>query len=93
MRSPPPAKPGEVNYSTVDRFTLVHAGIGAAYELVGLGFVAALCLAIAWELLENPFKAWVPAVFPHATRDTLRNSVGDSVALMIGWTVTHLCTT
>jgi hypothetical protein len=92
MRSPPPAKPGEINYATVDRFTLVHAGIGVAYELLGLSFLLALVLAIAWELIENPLKAYLPWVFPHATHDTLRNSIGDSVALMISWAVTYACT-
>jgi hypothetical protein len=92
MGSPPPAKPGEVNYSTVDRFTLVHAGIGVAYELLGLSFLPTLLLAVAWELIENPFKAYLPWIFPHATHDTLRNSIGDSVALMIGWAATYALT-
>jgi hypothetical protein len=89
MRMPPPAKPGEVNHAFVDRFTLVHASIGALYALAGLSAVSACVLALGWELLENPLKAYLPRLFPNATRDTLRNAVGDVLALMCGWTLTH----
>lgn len=85
MRQPPPAIPGKVNHDLLDRFTLVHFLVGVAYGLLGLGFVAALVLALLWELVENPMKAYVPRIFPNATKDTLRNSVGDTVAVMLGW--------
>jgi hypothetical protein len=92
LRSPPPARPGEVNYHFVDRFTLAHASIGVAYALLGLGFYAALALAVLWELVENPLKAYVPRLFPHATKDTLRNAVGDTLAVLAGWGVTRWLT-
>lgn len=85
MRLPPRAKPGEVNHDLVDRFTFVHATIGALYGVFGLGPTSALLLALAWEAIENPLKARVPAIFPHATRDTFRNAAGDVVAVMCGW--------
>lgn len=90
LRRPPPAKPGEVNHGSVDRFTLVHASVGACFGLAGLGFGAACALAVAWELAEDPLKAYVPRLFPHATRDTLRNAVADVLAAMLGWTAVHL---
>jgi len=90
LRSPPPAKPGEVNYHLVDRFTLVHASIGVVYAFCGLGFAIVLALAVLWELLENPMKAYLPWVFPHATKDTFRNALGDTVAVVAGWWVTQL---
>lgn len=78
-----------MNYALVDRFTLVHASIGVAYALLGLGFVVALFLALAWEFVENPLKAHLPMIFPHATRDTLRNAIGDVLAVLAGWTITR----
>lgn len=87
MRWPPPSNPGEVNHSTVDRFTLVHASIGVGYGLLGWEILWVLVLAFGWEIVENPLKAYLPRVFPHATRDTLRNAVGDIVAVLTGWAI------
>lgn len=84
---PPKAKPGEVNHSFVDRFTLAHACIGMAYGWMELEALAAFALAIAWELAENPLKAHLPALFPHASQDTWRNAVGDVGAVMCGWAI------
>ncbi len=90
MRWPPPSKPGEVNYDLVDRFTFVHASIGVAYGLAGIGPVWTCVLAVAWELVENPMKAYLPRIFPHATSDTLRNAIGDMLAVLSGWAATQL---
>ena len=87
LRRPPPAEPGEVNYHFADRFTLVHFGIGLAYGAVPLSFGWVLALAIGWEAVEDQLKAWVPRMFPHATADTWRNSLGDVLAVMGGWTL------
>jgi hypothetical protein len=89
IRWPPPAQPGEVNYSLFDRFTFVHFAIGSLYGVVGLSFVSALCLGVAWELVENPLKAYFPQVFPNATADTLSNSFGDTAAVCAGCIVAH----
>lgn len=83
MHRPPPSKPGEVNHGLVDRSTLVHAAIGAGYGLLGLGSTSVLLLALAWELVENPLKASLPGLFPHATADTLRNALGDLCATLL----------
>lgn len=89
MALPPRARPGEINAPFVDRFTAAHALIGAAYAWIGLPAWGALLLALAWEWLENPLKARVPRLFPHATRDTWRNAFGDVLAVMGGWGVVH----
>jgi hypothetical protein len=85
MRWPPPSKPGEVNHGFVDRFTVVHASIGVVYGLLGLSVLETVVLAVAWELLENPLKAYLPRLFPHATRDTVSNAIGDLLAVVGGW--------
>ncbi len=71
----------------VDRFTLVHASLGAGYALVGLPFLVTLGLALLWEVVEDPLKAALPALFPHATADTLQNATGDVLALLGGWAI------
>jgi hypothetical protein len=86
---PPPARKGEVNYSWFDRFTFIHFGIGVAYAVFGLSAGAALGLAILWEVVENPLKANVPFIFPHATADTWKNMAGDILAVLSGWLLFH----
>jgi hypothetical protein len=83
--SPPRARSGEVNYDFFDIFTWAHFLIGIFYGVIHLSFLFSLMLAVAWELIENPLKSLVPRVFPHATADTLKNSVGDVIAVLSGW--------
>ena len=90
LRSPRPAKPGEINYPFFDRFTFVHFGIGVFYAIIHFPIPVAVFLAILWEFIENPLKAYFPIIFPHATKDTWQNSLGDTLAVTLGWLVTYL---
>ena len=85
LRRPKPPEPGEINHGAFDRFTLVHAAIGAGYALLGLGLGWVVALAILWELAEDTLKAYAPWTFPNATGDTLRNAVVDTLAVIAGW--------
>lgn len=87
MRFPPKAKYGEINFGFTDRFTIAHFLIGIVYGFFGLNFGAAIFLAALWELLENPAKAYLPIVFPHASMDTFSNMLGDCLAVLSGWLV------
>ena len=87
IQSLPQAKIGEINYDFIDIFTLVHFLIGVVYGALHLTFLIMIALAIAWELVENPLKAYLPILFPHATADTLKNSIGDVVAVLTGWLI------
>ncbi len=86
---PVSARRGEVNYSLVDRFTIVHFGIGVFYGLVGFSFSTALVLALTWEFIENPLKANLSFLFPHSSADTVSNMVGDVLALVAGWLIVY----
>ena len=90
IRRPPPPRPGEVNHPALDRFTAVHAAIGAGYALFGIGFGWAVALAVVWELVEDALKAYLPRLFPHATGDTLRNAAIDALAVVAGWALIAL---
>lgn len=83
--SPPSARPGEVNYHFVDRFTAVHFLIGWFYAYLGFNVWLMFFLAVFWELVENPLKKYCKFMFPHATADTLSNMVGDVIAVSLGW--------
>jgi hypothetical protein len=84
-RTPPQAEKYSINYSFFDRFTFVHFLIGVFYGMLNLSFVTAFVLSFFWEFIENPLKAYFPQLFPHATSDTLKNSLGDTLAVCSGW--------
>ena len=83
----PVARPGEINYPPVDRYSLAHGFIGVALGLAGLGFWQTVGIAVAWEVLEHFLKNLVPAVFAYPSQDTLVNSFGDVISTMLGWAV------
>lgn len=89
MMKPRSAQPGEINYSFIDRFTLVHFSIGIIYARMDLGFWPMFILALFWEIIENPLKVKLPRMFPHASADTLQNSIGDFLAVVAGWYAFH----
>jgi len=89
-KTPTPALKGEINYAFIDRFTLIHFMIGIFYRIIGLTFIETLALAIFWEFIENTLKANIPEFFPHATADSWRNSLGDTLAVCFGREIIEL---
>jgi hypothetical protein len=81
------AAPGELNYPFFDVYSLAHAAVGALLRLSGLAVGWLLLIAVGWEIAEHLLKNLVPAVFPHATQDTLANSIGDVLSALAGWFV------
>lgn len=89
LLKPAPAKPGEINYSAFDRFTIVHFLIGSAYSYFNLPFLLVLFFAIGWEIIENPLKVKLHWLFPHGTADSFTNAASDTIAVILGWGVTE----
>lgn len=81
------ARPGEINYPPVDRYSLAHGLIGVAAGLAGFGFWPTVGIAVGWEILEHVLKNLVPALFAYPSQDTLVNSLGDVISTMLGWAV------
>lgn len=79
------ARNNEVNFHIVDRFTLVHFGVGVVLGLIGFKWWAAAGTAIGWEVIERPLKRTIPQIFPHSTQDTFANAAGDATAMVVGW--------
>lgn len=81
------AKPGELNYALVDRYTAAHGAWGflLAAGRIPLGYTIAF--AVGWELLERPLKDAFPKLFPYRTQDSFQNAAGDALAMVAGWFV------
>jgi hypothetical protein len=82
------ARPGEINYAPLDRYSLAHGLIGVAAAMMGLGFWTTLAIAVGWEVVEHILKDVVPALFSYPSQDTVINSVGDVLSTLIGWSLT-----
>jgi hypothetical protein len=81
------ARPGEINYPPIDRYSLAHGLIGVAAGLAGFGFWQTVGIAVGWEIVEHVLKNLVPALFAYPSQDTLVNSFGDVISTMLGWAV------
>jgi hypothetical protein len=79
MRMPPPAKRGEINFPFIDCFTFVHLFIYGSFIVYGT------CTRYFQGSDRNPFKAYISQIFPHTNADTWKNSVGDFMAVCLGW--------
>jgi hypothetical protein len=63
--------------------------VGVAMARLGFGLLPTLVLAVGWEVAEHVLKNLIPGVFPHASQDSLANSIGDVLASTVGWLLTH----
>jgi len=82
------ARPGEDNYSFVDRYTAGHAAFGILAGLGRLPWWVTLASGLFFDLVvERKFKDAWPRIWPNATQDTWMNVAGDTVAMMAGWKI------
>jgi hypothetical protein len=79
------AAPGTVNSGLVDWFSLVHAGVGLLFGVVGLRLGPMLLMAVGWEVFEHLLKDCAPFAFVHPSQDTLRNATSDVVVTLAAW--------
>ena len=68
-----------------DRFSVVHAAVGAVLELSGIPAPVALAAQTLFEIVENPIKDNVRSLFPDPTHDAWQNSVGDIASFAAGY--------
>jgi hypothetical protein len=80
-----PSRPGEVNHGMFDRYALAHGAVGVGLGVARAKWWQALAFTVAWELVESPLKRRFPRAFPYSSEDTMRNAIGDSIAVMAGW--------
>ncbi len=82
------ARKGEYNYPIADKFSFVHATVGAMMGLANAPGWVPLLTTLSWEAAEPHMKGSMPKVFPRSTRDTNRNKLGDMLFMMGGWYLT-----
>lgn len=78
MTAPPNRKP-------FDRFSIVHAALGALAHASRVPVMPALVGAVIFELIENPLKQASEGVWPDAAPDGWQNSAGDVAAFAAGY--------
>ncbi len=78
----PLARVGQPNSRLFDRYSLVHAVVGASLGLGGAKPSTALVVSLVWELSEPTLKATKPKIFPKSTRDRATNKIGDMISLV-----------
>jgi hypothetical protein len=73
------------NQTAIDRFTLIHGGVGYAVGRLGIDWRAAIAGAVAFEAIEDGLKSTFPDVFPHAEPDSKLNALVDVGAFLAGY--------
>lgn len=81
----PAARPGQVNFHFVDRYTVAHFAAGIGLGVMRLNWWQAALFAVGWEIIETPLKRAVPKAFPYSSEDTLANATGDALGMFAGW--------
>lgn len=76
-----------INQAAFDRYSSAHAGFGVLFAAHDVSFWGALAISVAFELVENELKEAYGEVFPHSSRDSLENSIGDTLSLLAGYVV------
>lgn len=74
---------GGINQAAFDRFTIAHFAIGVTMGVAGVPRLAALAVAIGWEIVERPLKRNFREAFP--SQDSLQNATVDALAMTAGY--------
>jgi len=76
---------GGINQTAFDRFTIAHFAMGVAMGVAGVPRLAALTVAIGWEIAERPLKRNFREAFPNPSQDSLQNATVDALAMTAGY--------
>ncbi len=79
------------NQTIVDPYSLAHAGGGVVARSLKLSLTQTIILHTIFEVAENTYLKFHPLtrkIFPDPSKDTLLNSVGDTISTAIGWYLT-----
>ena len=75
----------DANHQLLDRFSVVHAAVGAVAELSGIPAPLAIGLQILFELIENDVKRSVRHIWPDDRPDGIENQIGDVASFVAGF--------
>ena len=76
------------NQNIFDPYSIAHAGSGVVARSLQLSLLQTIVLHTIFEIVENNYLKFHPTVkkiFPDPSKDTLLNSIGDTVSIATGW--------
>ena len=79
------------NQNIFDPYSIAHAGSGVVARSLQLSLLQTIVLHTIFEIVENNYLKFHPTVkkiFPDPSKDTLLNSIGDTVSIATGWYLT-----
>ena len=79
------------NQNMFDPYSIAHAGSGVVARSLQLSLLQTIVLHTIFEIVENNYLKFHPTIkkiFPDPSKDTLLNSVGDTVSIAAGWYLT-----
>ena len=79
------------NQNIFDPYSIAHAGSGVVARSLKLSLLQTIVLHTIFEIVENNYLKFHPTVkkiFPDPSKDTLLNSIGDTVSIAAGWYLT-----
>ena len=80
-----------VNQEMFDPYSIAHAGSGVVARSLKLSLLETIVLHTIFEIVENNYLKFHPTVkkiFPDPSKDTLINSIGDTISISVGWYLT-----
>lgn len=79
------------NQEMFDPYSIAHAGSGVVARSLKLSLLETIVLHTIFEIVENNYLKFHPTVkkiFPDPSKDTLINSIGDTISIGLGWYLT-----
>ena len=79
------------NQTIFDPYSLAHAGSGVVARSLKLSLLQTIVIHTVFEIVENNYLKFHPTIkkiFPDPSKDTLLNSIGDTISIAVGWYLT-----
>lgn len=69
----------------LDRYSVVHAAVGAAFDVAGVSAPVAIASHVAFEAVEDGLKVATRSIWPDARPDGWKNHAGDVASFTAGY--------
>lgn len=79
------------NQTIFDPYSIAHAGSGVVARSLKLSLLQTIVIHTIFEIVENKYLKFHPTIkkiFPDPSKDTLLNSIGDTISIAVGWYLT-----
>ena len=79
------------NQTIFDPYSIAHAGSGVVARSLKLSLLQTIVIHTIFEIAENKYLKFHPTIkkiFPDPSKDTLLNSIGDTISIAVGWYLT-----